>query len=817
MAAGRRARVLLVDDEPDNLVTLEAVLGPLGRELVRATSGEEALRKLLREEFAVILLDVRMPGLDGFETAALIKRRERTRHVPIIFVTAVSKDTEHVFRGYSEGAVDYLLKPYDPAVLRSKVAVFIDLHEKAAALEDSEQRFRTAFANAPIGMALLSPDGRLQQANRALADLLGHPHADLAGAAWESIVHPDERDEDRRARRELVEGGRAVYRAERRCVHADGSVRVAALSVSATNRHGGVVEQLVAQLEDVTDRQRAERERAERLQERAARTEAEAIAQMVRSVQSVSDIALAHLALDDLLPELLDRIGEMLGADSMSVLLRESEGEDLVLRATRGGVQPDEASPQRFGQGTFEGRVARERRPIVIGDIARAGEEPFDPALREGGVRSLVGVPLVAAGEVSGVVRVGSRAPDRFDDNDAALLALVADRAAQAIGNASLYGRERKIVETLQRSLLPARLPRLPGISIAARYQPGGADVGGDWYDAIELEGGVGIAMGDVVGHGIEAAATMGELRNALRAYALDGLPPGAVLARLDHLVEQLQEDRMTTLVYAVIDSDWTNVRLASAGHLPPLVVGPDGDVDFLWDGRSTPLGVRVDGDYTEATAKLEPGSTLLLYTDGLVEVRGEELLDGLERLRAAVAIGPVEPDALCDHVIESLLGGRAASDDVALLAFRTMPLARESLHLELPTDASSLRYGRRILGRWLEQAGAGEEEGWEIQVAAHEAFANAIEHAYRFSDAFVQLDGRLADGEVVLTISDTGGWREPVEGERGKGMGLMQGLMDAVSVDGGKAGTRVELRRRLSPDGAAPVGTEQGSRTPAR
>src|ERR671916_2277342 len=104
MTAGRRARVLLVDDEPDNLVALEAVLEPLDRELVRATSGEEALRQLLREEFAVILLDVRMPGLDGFETAALIKRRERTRHLPIIFVTAISKDTEHVFRGYSEGA-----------------------------------------------------------------------------------------------------------------------------------------------------------------------------------------------------------------------------------------------------------------------------------------------------------------------------------------------------------------------------------------------------------------------------------------------------------------------------------------------------------------------------------------------------------------------------------------------------------------------------------------------------------------------------------------------------------------------------------------
>ena len=816
MTPERTARVLLVDDEPDNLVTLEAVLEPLGRELVRATSGEEALRHLLRDDFAVILLDVRMPGLDGFETAALIKQRERTRHVPIIFVTAISKDTEHVFRGYSEGAVDYLLKPYDPAVLRSKVAVFVDLYEKAAALEESEQRFRAAFANAPIGMALVSAEGRFVQANRALADMLGQPHAELAGSPWEAIVHPHERAEDGQALRELVDGGRAVYRAERRCLHADGHVLVVALSVSPTTRQDGAVAELVAQLEDVTDRQRAERERAERLQERAARAEAEAVAQMVRSVQSVTDTALAHLALDELLPKLVDRIAELFRADAVAVMLSDPDDGELVLRATN-AVTADGPSPTRFGTNTFEGRVAAERRPIVIGDLERDGRAAsFDPESTAGGLRSVICVPLVAEGEVSGVVRVACREPDRFDDNDAALLALVADRAALAIGNASLYGRERKIVETLQRSLLPARMPRLPGISIAARYQPGGADVGGDWYDAVELEDGVGLAMGDVVGHGIEAAATMGELRNALRAYALDGLAPGAVLARLDHLVEQFQDDRMTTLVYAVIDTAWTHVRFASAGHLPPLVATPDGKVDFLWGGRSTPLGVRVEGPYEEETAVLEGGSTLLFYTDGLVEVRGEELLDGLERLRSAVASGPTDPDALCDHVLEALLGGRPASDDVALLALRTVPLSSDHIQLELSTDPSSLRYGRRMLGRWLEQVGAGGREAWEIQVAAHEAFANAIEHAYRFRDDIVRLEARFAGGEVALTISDSGGWRDPVEGERGKGMGLMRGLMDAMAVDGGDEGTTVELRRQLMGDGSAEVDRpEEETRVP--
>jgi serine phosphatase RsbU (regulator of sigma subunit)/anti-sigma regulatory factor (Ser/Thr protein kinase) len=417
----------------------------------------------------------------------------------------------------------------------------------------------------------------------------------------------------------------------------------------------------------------------------------------------------------------------------------------------------------------------------------------------EGELRSLIGVPLIAEGEVSGVVLVGSRSAHRFDDNDAALLELVADRAALAIGNASLYEREHRVVETLQRSLLPAKLPRLPGLAIAAHYSPGGADVGGDWYDAIELRGGgVGMAMGDVVGHGIEAASLMGELRNALRAYALESTSPAKVLAKLDRLMSQMDRGDMATLVYAVVDPDWTSLRFAGAGHPPPLLLGPDGRAEYLWDGRSPPLGVGGPRAYAEGTAAIDPGSTLALYTDGLVEVRGEMLTAGLDRLRDAVASGPEEPKALCAHVIESLLGDRVAGDDVAFLALRTTPLAREVFRIELPTDRTSLAYARRILARWLEQAGAAPGDSFEIQLASHEACANAIEHAHKFGDALVELEGRLLDQEVALTVRDSGSWREQAGDHRGRGLDLMNALMDGVTVNGGPDGTEVELRRRL-------------------
>src|SRR5918997_5353190 len=186
------------------------------------------------------------------------------------------------------------------------------------------------------------------------------------------------------------------------------------------------------------------------------------------------------------------------------------------------------------------------------------------------GVTSLMACPLIVKNRLAGVVEVGVRTPRRFTLEDESLLTLMADRAGLAIEHARAYERELSNVEMLQRSLLPDRLPALDGIQVAARYMPGGADVGGDWYDAIPLEGGrVGVAMGDVVGHGIAAAALMGQLRHAMRAYALEGHSPGGVLDRLDRVVRSLEGGQMATLLYLVLEPDG-RVTFANAGHVPP-------------------------------------------------------------------------------------------------------------------------------------------------------------------------------------------------------------------------------------------------------
>ncbi len=796
MTSERRANILLVDDLRENLLALEAVLQPLEQNLVRATSGDEALRLLLKDDYAVILLDVHMPGLDGFETAALIKQRERTRHVPIIFVTAISKDTEHVFRGYSEGAVDYLLKPYDPAVLRSKVSVFVQLFEKNAALEASEQRFRTAFANAPSGTALVKSDGKLMQVNAALATLLGRTEGELLEADWEEVLYPGDSGEDRLALADLAAGKRDEYRVQRKLLRPDGAELVVVISAAPISHPDPGSEQLIIQVEDVTERDRAEHERAERLRQQAARTEAEAVTRMVRSLQAVSDAALAHLALDDLLPQLVDRIREILGADNVSVLLCESDGDSLELRANSGVPGAPIGTRVPIGRGSFAGRVAKGRRSIAIGDLhGPEGAEVFEAELRDSGLRALIGVPLIAEGAVGGVLRAGSCTPNRFDEDEKALLLLMADRAALAIGNARLYEREHRVVETLQRSLLPARMPQLPGISIAARYRPGGADVGGDWYDAITLaEGAMGLVMGDVVGHGVDAAALMGELRNALRAYAVEDSSPETIVSRLDRMLKQVGDEQMATLLYGVIDPDNERMRYTSAGHPPPLLLDPDGNAEFLWEGRSTPLGVGGKVEYVAGEAELPAGSTLVLYTDGLVEVPGEPLDAGLARLKETVQGAGHDADRLCNRVME-LLGESGSRDDVALLVVSTVALAPE-LRLEVPTTAASLRQGRRVLGRWLERVGAEPTAVRDIQLACHEACANAAEHAR--GDAQFHVEASHENGEVALVVRDSGSWREPLNGDRGHGLDLMKALMDTVKVDTGPDGTVVELRRRV-------------------
>jgi anti-sigma regulatory factor (Ser/Thr protein kinase) len=357
------------------------------------------------------------------------------------------------------------------------------------------------------------------------------------------------------------------------------------------------------------------------------------------------------------------------------------------------------------------------------------------------------------------------------------------------------------VAETLQRSLLPERLPDVPGLDVAARYVAGSADaqVGGDWYDVVALrDGHAGVAIGDVVGHGLDAAARMARLQNALRAYALEGLRPSLVLERMNGFAREVAGGPMATLLYGVVDPEEGNLRMASAGHPPPLVISAEGDSYYAEGPAGSPLGVVPFPTYEEATVPLSPGSTVLLYTDGLVERPEAPLEEGLDWLRGFAPGVASSPDELCGALLQSRFREAPPRDDVALLAVRLEPVQADRMEVTLRAEPESLAQMRRSIGRWLRAAGASEAETYESLVAAGEACANAIAHAYPPGEASYVVEAQRTDDGVELRVRDFGNWRPPRAGSRGRGIGLIEELMDEVEIDRGPAGTVVRMRRRF-------------------
>jgi PAS domain S-box-containing protein len=786
----RDAHILLVDDHEENLLALEAVLEPTGCRLVSARSGDDALRALLKDDFAVILLDVQMPGLDGFETAELIRARERSRAVPIIFVTAISKERHHVFRGYETGAVDYLFKPLDPVVLRSKVEVFVESWERGRALAEREELLRATFEDAPIGMARADDSGRLRHVNRVLCETVGRAREDLVGRTLDELGPRADAGIDEIQRRDLATGVIPRYQIERRLSGPAGTSIPVLVSVSQATSHEGSPADLILHVEDLRERRRAERDREQLIRAQSARAQAEAASERLRLMQSIAVAALDAEDLEGLLRELLDRLLDALDADRGAVVLTE-DGERVVARAAGGVETIVERDDAARGDDVVE-RVTAERGIVAIADVPAAG---IDASSLGPAVSSLLAVPLVAGGQIIGSLHIGTLTRREFDAETVDLLGLAASRASLAIARTRLYERERRIAA-------------VPGVTLAARYEPGdnGINVGGDWYDAIALPGGrVAVAIGDVVGRGIEAAATMGQMRSALRAILMQADDSGAMAERLNRFALGLGDCILTTVVLAVFEPATGRLRYTNAGHPPPLLIAPDGEARFLETVPAPPMGVMETPRYNERTLMLEPGSTVLLYTDGLVE-RSTEVLDvGLERLRTAAVPGE-DVEGLCSLVADALADPATQADDVTMIALHGLAKLEERVVLKVAGDPGALASTRDTVRRWLTEAGADAVETHDITMACNEACQNAIEHAYGLgADLFDVVLERTA-GDVAITVRDHGSWKSTTSPDRGRGLELMRELMDAIEVDGGELGSTIALRRRLRAPSGRPA-----------
>jgi serine phosphatase RsbU (regulator of sigma subunit)/putative methionine-R-sulfoxide reductase with GAF domain/anti-sigma regulatory factor (Ser/Thr protein kinase) len=532
-------------------------------------------------------------------------------------------------------------------------------------------------------------------------------------------------------------------------------------------------------------------------QERRARQAAERAVAVMEAVQRVTDATLATLSPEELLKELLERVTEILHADTAAILMLDDDGRVMRARAAK-GIEEEVEQGVRIPVGRgFAGRVAAERRPIVIPDVDQA--DIFNPILRQKGIRSLLGVPLLVEGRMLGVMHVGSLTPRDFTPEDTALLQLAGDRAALAIEHAHAY-EQRRVAEALQRSLLPQELAGVPGLEIAARYLPAAesASLGGDWYDLFPLGGGrVGMAVGDVVGRGLPAAALMAQLRTALRAYALDGRDPSEVMDRVNRLLAHVRPATMTTAAYLALDPEAESLALVSAGHLPALLIAPDGTASYLPVSGDLPLGVTRLGRFREVEWHVPSGSTIVLFTDGVVEVRGESLDVGLERLRLLAERGHASVEALCDAAIDELVADGRPSDDVAMLAVRVMALG-DRLVTRWPARPDALGDLRHLLRRWLRHHGASDDETYDITVACQEASANAVEHAYGPGEHTFDVEA-VQDGRTIeVTVRDQGRWRRARGAHRGRGTPMMQTLMDSVQTEHTAEGTSVVMRRTL-------------------
>ncbi|KHD77285.1 hypothetical protein MB27_12225 [Actinoplanes utahensis] len=433
----------------------------------------------------------------------------------------------------------------------------------------------------------------------------------------------------------------------------------------------------------------------------------------------------------------------------------------------------------------------------TIRQVQTSGEaRPVPLAAPDG--RPAVGLPLRARGEVVGTLLLAGQAlmPERID---AEFLLDLADRAGLALDNARLAERDREVALTLQRSLLAGERPIDSRFHVTAVYRPAieTLEVGGDWYDTfVTARGSVGVVVGDVVGRGVRAASAMGQLRSAVRALAQAERSPATVLQHMDDFVATLEAGQMATLAYAELTLDTGRLRYACAGHPPPLLLSRDTGPSYLWEGRSGPLGTRAGSRRRrEAELSMPVGSRLLLYTDGLVERRGERIDEGLSRLEALADRWDTPLVSLTEQISDAMLAGDGGHDDMCLLALAFDGAPR--FDAEIPADIGTLRPLRTELDRWLASYTVAERERYRVVLACSEAVANAIEHGYQRDPAqLVRVSATIDGNTVELRVHDAGRWRAPqATRDRGRGMALIGRLMDDLIVDRGE-GTTVLMRR---------------------
>ena len=557
--------------------------------------------------------------------------------------------------------------------------------------EDAEIRDRAVVA---AGLSFTISDARLPDnplvfVNPAFERTTGYTRDEVVGRNCRFLQGPDT---DPAAVQEIRD---ALAGEQHRTVtllnsRKDGSTFWNELSLSPVHDAEGALTHYVGIQSDVTARVGVEHERERHLAaERSARAAAEKAQRRLALLAEATSMLAATLDVDESLDRLTSLAVPMM-ADFCTVHLLTPDGrvQRVAARHRDEDKLPllrrlEELQPAGLTDGSRTAHVlaggAAERVDIDEAALVRGiADERLRDVYRGLSPRTALVVPLRARRQVLGVLSLFTDGSGRvYDDDDLVTAADLARRAALTVDNARLYQREHEVAEQLQRSLLPS-LPTVPGLDRWARYLPGStaAQVGGDWYDLFRLpDGPLGIAIGDVMGHDMAAAASMGQLRSVLQSYAWQGSDPAVVLDRLDQLVQGLDMAQLATCAYGRLELPGQDrpgrLRMANAGHLPPALRAPDGSVRLIATEPSLLVGAALGTDRGTIEEPVEPGTVIVLYTDGLVEHRGRGLDEGLRALQEALRSAPDDARGISDHLLAELAGD--LEDDVALLVLRVL------------------------------------------------------------------------------------------------------------------------------------------------
>ncbi|MCG5221024.1 SpoIIE family protein phosphatase [Streptosporangium soli] len=659
-----------------------------------------------------------------------------------------------------------------------------------------------AFGQGPCAMAIYGSDLRLRRANRDMQCAFGLTEDEMRGLRVSEIVLDPHLEEVDECIRQVLESGEP--RERENFFRTPGKSRKQAWAVRLTplrNQDDQILAVCLA-AHDITEQYWA-RERLLMLNEAGARIGR--TLEVVRTAQEMADVVVPKLAdsVDISLLASLDQ-GEPPTVPPAGPITMRHAARSVIEDGPAATLEPGEITT--YSDDPPQVQCLRSGRSFLY-------DTPGDWALHS------MAVPLRASGTALGVaVFARHRLMEPFDQHDLLLAEEITARAAVCIDNAYRYSRERETALTLQHSLLPQRLPQQAAVEVASRYLPAGAraGAGGDWFDVIPLSGArVALVVGDVVGHGIQASATMGRLRTAVRTLADVDLPPDELLIHLDDLVTHLAAEVDSTgwrdgaaeapgeigatCLYAVYDPVTRRCGLSRAGHQLPVVVSPGGTVEFVDLSAEPPLGMGgLNFECTEI--ELPAGSLLVLYTDGLVEARHRDSNEGLEILRKAIARPDQSLDTICDNVLEALLPSHPP-DDVALLIARTRALdASQVATWDLPARPAIVAQARRNASKQLALWGL-DEAIFTTELVVSELVTNAI----RYGDAPIQLR-LIYDRSLICEVSDASSTaphlrRARVYDEGGRGLLLVAQLTQRWGTRHTTAGKTIWAIQTLSGD----------------